>query len=157
MITSEIIEQFFPKAVQWVTKMEKAILESGHRLSLARRKDAEAIGVRQPDDVRIIALDNIPLPSDPGLSQLATETGLITDRTVGITFGHGILLKNGAVDRRLVAHELVHVMQYERFGGIEAFLKEYVQEVVFDPGYPHGPLEQEAERLADGVIKNPSQ
>jgi hypothetical protein len=49
----------------------------------------------------------------------------------------------GAVDRRLVVHELVHVMQYERFGGIETFLKEYVQEVVFDPGYPHGPLEEE--------------
>ena len=74
-----------------------------------------------------------------------------------MTFGHGILLKNGAVDRRLVVHELVHVMQYERFGGIDVFLKEYVKEVVFDPRYPHGPLEQEAERLADGVIKNPSQ
>jgi hypothetical protein len=74
-----------------------------------------------------------------------------------MTFGPGILLKNGAVVRRLVVHELVHVMQYERFGGIEAFLKEYVKEVAFDPGYPHGPLEQEAERLVDGVIKNPSQ
>jgi hypothetical protein len=137
--------------------MEKAILESGHRLSPEHRKDAEAIGVRQLDDVRIIALGKIPLPSDPGLRQLARETGLITDRTVGITFGHGILLKNGAVDRRLVAHELVHVLQSERFGGVEAFLKQYVKEVAFDPGYPNGPLEQEAERLADGVIKNPSQ
>ena len=157
MITPEIVEQFFPKAVQWVTEMEKAILQSGHRLSPEHRKVAEAIGVRQLDDVRILTFENIPLPSDPGLSQLATETGLITGRTVGMTFGHGILLKNGAVDRRLVAHELVHVMQYERFGGIEAFLKEYVREVAFDPGYPHGPLEQEPERLADGVIKNPSQ
>ena len=85
------------------------------------------------------------------------KTGLITDRTVGMIFRHGILLKNGAVDRRLVVHELAHVMQYERCGGIEAFLKEYVKEVVFDPGYPHGPLEKEAERLADGGIKNPSQ
>jgi hypothetical protein len=32
MITPEIVEQYFPKAVQWVTEMEKAILESGHRL-----------------------------------------------------------------------------------------------------------------------------
>ena len=45
-------------------------------------------------------------------------------------------------------------MQYERCGGIEAFLKEYVKEVAFDPGYPHGPLGQEAEWLADGVMKN---
>ena len=156
MITPEIVEQYFPKAVQWVTEMEKAILESGHPLSPEQRKDAEAIGVRQLDDVRIIALDKIPLPSDPGLSQLATETGLITARTVGMTFGHGILVKNGAVDRRLVVHELAHVLQYERFGGIEAFLKEYVKEVAFYPGYPHGPLEQEAERFSDCVIGNPS-
>ena len=56
MITPEIVEQYFPKAVQWVTEMEKAILESGHRLSPEHRQDAEAIGVRQLDDVRIIAL-----------------------------------------------------------------------------------------------------
>jgi hypothetical protein len=40
MITPEIIEQFFPKAVEWVTQMEKAILQSGHRLSAEHRKDA---------------------------------------------------------------------------------------------------------------------
>jgi predicted SprT family Zn-dependent metalloprotease len=45
---------------------------------------------------------------------------------------------------RLIAHELVHVRQYERVGGIEPFLKEYVKEVVFPPEYPNGPLEQEA-------------
>ena len=66
MITPEIVEQFFPKAVQCVTEMEKAILESGHRLSPEHRKDAEAIGVRPLDEVRILALNNIPLPSDPG-------------------------------------------------------------------------------------------
>ena len=55
------------------------------------------------------------------------------------------------------AAKRVHVMQYERFGGIEAFLKEYVKEVAFDPGYPHGPLEREARRLAEGTVKNPSQ
>jgi uncharacterized protein DUF4157 len=155
MITPEIVEQNFPKVVQWVIETEKAILEGGYRLSAEYRKDAEAIGVRQLDDVRILAVKKIPMPSDPGLSQLAIETGLIL-RAVGMTFGHGILLKKGAVDRRLVAHELVHVMQYERFGGIEAFLKEYVKEVVFDPGYPLGPLEKEAERLADRAVKNSS-
>lgn len=60
MITPEIVEQYFPKAVQWATEMEKAILESGHRLSPEQRKDAEAIGVLQLDEVRIISLPNIP-------------------------------------------------------------------------------------------------
>jgi hypothetical protein len=106
-------------------------------------------------DFRIFVLNSIPLPTDPGLKQLVEETELITDKTSGITFGHGIVLKNGAIDRRLVAHELVHVMQYEKFGGIEAFLKEYVKEVAFPPGYPHGPLEREAAQVADRVCQKP--
>jgi hypothetical protein len=134
--------------------MERAILESGQPLLPQNRKDAETIGVQQSKDVRILVLDGIPLPNDPGLRQLAAETELITDRTAGMTFGHGIVLKKGSIDRRLIAHELVHVMQYERFGGMKAFLKEYVKEVAFPPGYPNGPLEREADQLAELVVQN---
>ena len=155
MITPEIVEQYFPKAVQWVTEMEKAILERGQALLPQSRKDAEAIGIRRIDDVRIAVFRAIPLPNDPGLRQLAQETGLISDSTAGMTFGHGIALKNGAFDRRLIAHELSHVMQYERSGGIEAFLKDYVKEIAFPPGYPNGPLEREAELIAHSVLQNP--
>src|ERR1700751_1795224 len=135
--------------------MEKTILERGQRLPPENKKDAEAIGIRRVDDVRIAVWDRIPLPSDPGLQQLALQTGLITDRTAGMTFGHGIALKNGPYDRRLIAHELGHVMQYERLGGIEAFLGEYVKEVAFPPGYPYGPLEREADRMANLVCQVP--
>jgi hypothetical protein len=154
MITPFIVEQYFPKAVQWVAEMERAILESGQPLLPQNRKDAETIGVQQSKDVRILVLDGIPLPNDPGLRQLAAETELITDRTAGMTFGHGIVLKKGSIDRRLIAHELVHVMQSERFGGMKAFLKEYVKEVAFPPGYPNGPLEREADQLAELVVQN---
>jgi hypothetical protein len=154
MITPFIVEQYFPKAVQWVAEMERAILKSGQPLLPQNRKDAETIGVQQSKDVRILVLDGIPLPNDPGLRQLAAETELITDRTAGMTFGYGIVLKKGSIDRRLIAHELVHVMQYERFGGIKAFLKEYVKEVAFPPGHPNGPLEREADQLAELVVQN---
>ena len=155
MITPEIVEQYFPKAVQWVTKMEKAILECGQALLPQNRKDAEAIGIRRIDDVRIAVFNAMPLPYDPGLRQLAQQTGLISDSTGGMTFGHGIALKNRAYDRRIIAHELAHVMQYERFGDIEAFLKGYVKEIAFPPGYPNGPLEREAELIAHSVLQNP--
>jgi uncharacterized protein DUF4157 len=120
-------------------KMERTILKFGQPLLHQNRKDAEAIGIKRSEDVRILGLDGIPLPNDPGLRQLAAETELITVRTAGMTFGHGIVLKKASIDRGLIAHELVHVMQYERFGVIEAFLKEYVKEVAFPPGYPNGP------------------
>ena len=154
MISPEIVTQFFPIAARWVSEMEKAILESGQQLSPQSKKDAEAIGVQRTDDVRIIGLDAIPLPSDPGLRQLAVQTGLLTDSTIGMTFGHGIAIRNGSQGRGLIAHELTHVMQYERFGGIEGFLKEYIKEVVSPPGYPHGPLEREAAQMADRICRS---
>jgi hypothetical protein len=155
MITPEIVAEYFPKAVQWVSEMEEAILEHGQRLPPEYKKDAAAIGIRKIDDVRVIVLETIPLPNDPGLKQLAIQTRLITDTTIGMTFGHGIILKKDRYDRRLIAHELTHVMQYERFGGIEAFLREYVKEVAFSPGYPYGPLEREAAQMADRICQNP--
>ena len=99
MITPEVVEQYFPKAVQWVIEMEKAILECGQKLLPQNRKDAEAIGINRIDDVRIAVLSAIPLPNDPGLRQLAQQTRLISESTGGMTFGHGIVLKNGAYDR----------------------------------------------------------
>jgi hypothetical protein len=153
MVTPDIVERYIPKALQWANEMQKDILERGQRLLPENRKDAEAIGIRGIDDVRVLLLDKIPLPNDPGLQQLALGTGLITDETAGMAFGNGIVLKNGSYNRRLIAHELGHVMQYERFGGIKAFLIEYVKEVAFPPGYPNGPLEREASRIADAVIQ----
>ena len=35
-----------------------------------------------------------------------------------------------AYSRHPIAHELVHVLKYERFGGIEPYLKAYVPEIV---------------------------
>src|SRR5260370_34869097 len=106
MISPEIVTQFFPIAVHWVSEMEKAILESGQRLSPQSRKDAEAIGVQRTDDVRIFGLDAIPLPSDPGLRQLALQTGLITHRTIGMTFGHDIVIKNSSPWREHILHKI---------------------------------------------------
>jgi hypothetical protein len=148
-ITPEIVGQYFPRIVSWVARMENAILERGQPLFPINSKDAEKIGVRQIDHIRIAAQENIPLPTDDEeLCRLILKTGLITPQTVGVTFGHGVVLKNGTYDRRVIAHELVHVLQYERFGGIEPFLEAYIPEIVYPPGYPYGLLEQEAIRVA---------
>ena len=34
--------------------------------------------------------------------------------------------------------------QYERLGGFEGFLRPYLLECITPPGYPYGPMEQEA-------------
>ena len=84
-----------------------------------------------------------------GLIELFLKSGL--GAINGITCGHGIFVRPDAYSRHLITHELVHVLQYERFGGIEPYLKAYVPEIVSPPYYPNGPLEQEARRVADAV------
>jgi hypothetical protein len=39
-------------------------------------------------------------------------------------------------------HELGHTLQYERLGGFEAFLRQYLFECI-TIGYPAAPMEQE--------------
>lgn len=53
-------------------------------------------------------------------------------------------------DRRLLAHELAHVAQYERLGGFHEFLKQYLEECI-SPGYPLGDLEQEAKQAESSL------
>jgi hypothetical protein len=150
-------ERLVPDAVAWVKEMEKEILENGQVLSPARKKDAKEIGIDGVEDVRVVVRPNIPKPHHPELAALAHKTNLITERTGGMTFGHGIVLMTAYEnDRSIIAHELVHVKQYEQFGGIEPFLRAYLPEVLLPPGYPHGPMEQQAAREALRVCSLPN-
>ena len=149
MITSDDVLRNIPKAVQWVTKMEQACMKFGQQLSPQGARDAQAVGVQQIGLVRVMVLSEIPLPSDPELRQFVLQSGL--SDSIGIAAGHGIVLTDRHGDRHLIAHELGHVVQYERFGSIERFLMAYVPEVVFPPYYPNGPMEREAKRLANAV------
>lgn len=116
MITFEEVQRNLPKAVQWVTQKEQDCMEMGQPLLPQNRQDGETIGIRELAAVRVMVLNEIPLPSDPELRQLAAQSKLITPTTAGMTFGHGIVLKAGHYNRHLIAHELGHVLQYERFG-----------------------------------------
>lgn len=150
IITPEDVKRMLPKAVDWVTRMEQACANIGQPLLPQNKQDAEMIGIRDLAAIRVMVLREMPVPEDVELRQFA-EQKLITPITKGMTFGHGIVLKQDQYDRHLIAHELVHVLQYERFGGIEPFLVAYIPEVVFSPFYPYGPLELEAERVADTI------
>ena len=148
------MQQNIPKAVQWVTEIEHDCMEIGHQLSPQSKRDARTLGVEQIDLVRVMVLTEIPLPNDRDLWKFILQTAICSNR--GIAFGRGIVLKTGDYYRRLIAHKLAHVMQYERFGGIEPFLVCYIPES-FPPHYPNGPLEQEAEQLAKAVCcSNPA-
>ena len=136
-----------PLACAWVEEQERAILRAGVALTEAQTADARRIGVAQPERVRLLQVPEIPIPSHPALAMAAEATGLISPFTIGLTLRHGIFIRADSWgQRRLIAHELAHTMQYERLGSIEAFLRQYLHECI-TIGYPAAPMEQEARRI----------
>jgi len=137
-----------PAAAAWVWQRERAVLRKGVLLSAAQNADARALGVRHPERVRLHRVTAITTFEHPLLVPLAWATRFAFAQVLGLTLRYAILIQNDRWgDRELVAHELAHVAQYERFGGIAPFLSAYLRECL-DAGYPFGPLEQEAVREA---------
>jgi hypothetical protein len=151
MISPQDFERLLPKVVHWVREVEAAILLLGEPLPPEPKADAIAIGINRADDVRLIVRSQMLLPIDAELGDLATATGLINQGTAGMAFGHGIILKFGAITRKLIAHELVHVKQYETRLGIENFLREYLHEILPPSRYGEGPMVQEAVKVASRI------
>ena len=141
------LETLLPLACAWAQDQQKIILRTGVALSSTQLLDARQVGVIDPWRVRLLAVPEIAIGADPGLASAASRLGLITPNTSGLTLDHGVFLRSDRWnDRRLLVHELAHVVQYERFGSLEAFLREYLQQCN-DVGYTNAPLELEALRI----------
>jgi hypothetical protein len=142
-----------PRAARWVAAQEMAILAGGEVLTVNELADARRAGVQRPDLIRLQFVESVPMPETGFLRELGKLTGLVSAGTAGITLRYGIYIQRQfRGSRELYVHEFVHVGQYERFGSIEAFLHDYLRECL-DPGYPWGPLEQEAIQRAQQVVQ----
>jgi hypothetical protein len=115
------------------------------------RRGTRLVGVTHPENIKILAVPQIPLPEHPALRTAAQEIQLITPSTGGLTLRYGIYIQSYFLsDRRLIVHEFVHTSQYEKFGGFLPFLQQYLSECI-TVGYPDAPMEQEAIRIADQI------
>jgi len=143
-ISPEQFRQLLPLACAWAEPQEQRILKQGVGLTADQVADAEVIGVANPARVRLLRVDQIPVPEHPALRAAAEATSLISPLTAGLTLRHGIFIRSDCWgQRRLVVHELAHTAQYERLGGFQHFLEQYLWECL-TIGYPAAPLEQEA-------------
>jgi len=133
-----------PLATKWAAAVEKRILREGVPLSEQEMGDARAMGVREPQRVRLLALAQVPAPRNLTLRSAAAAIQFLTAETRGLALRYGIFVRSDCWgERALVAHELVHTAQYERLGGIRPFLRQYLHECL-TIGYPAAPMEQEA-------------
>jgi len=142
-ITSEQFETLLPLACQWAAAQERRILAQGEPLSDLELADARRIGVTAPERVRLLYVPEIPIPEHPALRAAAEETQLISPLTGGLTLRYGIFIRSDCrFHRAMIVHEFGHTAQYERFGGFEPFLRQYLFECL-TAGYPEAPMEQE--------------
>lgn len=140
-------------AVVWVRRQQTLVLRDGMALTEDQLALAHALGINAPSEVRVLAVAAVPMPMPRFLRAVAERAGWLSPHIAGMTLGHGIVLRADCCgDTRLLVHELAHVRQYERLGGIARFLRQYLRECVW-PGYPHGALELEAKAAESGVLQ----
>jgi hypothetical protein len=148
MIPKAVFKMLLPLACSWAEEQEAVILRDGVALTAPLLADAQRIGIIHPDQVRLRVVDQMPWPLHPLLRQAAETSGLLSRDTAGLTLRYGIYIRADCWgERRLVVHELAHTAQYERLGGFRPFLEQYLDECLTPPGYPFGPLEQEAKKV----------
>jgi hypothetical protein len=149
--TFDQLEEILPLAAQWATRQQQRVLCEGVPLSEKELADAKAIGVRNPERVRLLRVDVIPVPAHPMLKAAAASIHFLTAAPRGLALDKGIFIRTDYWrDRALIAHELVHTAQFQRLGGILPFLQTYIFQCS-TVGYPNAPLELEAVATAARV------
>ena len=153
-LTRSTLKLLLPLTCTWVKREESLILRTGIPLDSALIADALGIGVEFPERVRLQKVSEVP-PLHPFIRFAAQKIGLCSKLTCGMSLRYGIFIRSDYWGMRcLVVHELAHTRQYERLGGLRPFLRQYLHECLVTPGYPSGPLEQEAKRMEDEICRS---
>ncbi|HWH40236.1 MAG TPA: hypothetical protein VNU21_10390 [Usitatibacter sp.] len=133
-----------PRAIAWAEGQSTTVLAHGRALTPAQVALARSVGVGHAETVRILVVDQFPLPDDELVRAAALRIGLAKPTIAGLTLGHAVMVRRGFEnDARLLSHELRHVAQYEAAGGIPAFLGQHLRDL-HRYGYEDSPFEVDA-------------
>ena len=132
--------------LQWAVQEIKQLHINGRLrwLSDIEENIAEEAGVKYPFLIQVFEVDEMP-SAPPDLKDLADEF-LDPANAAGLTLGYTILIRKGCYSNRLMRHELRHVAQVDRVGGLRNFMSEYLSQVM-TVGYQDAPFEIEARKF----------
>ena len=148
-IDQQTFEKLLPQAYDWAKQLEEFVLGHGHPLGHTHAWDAHLAGVHDCARVRVLVVDRIPLPDDPKLAEASRRFRIITEETRCMGIGHALIVRGDSWnDRELILHNLVHVAQCERAGGLEQWVRQYLGDRTNCPNFSMGSLEEEARRIA---------
>lgn len=149
MNNQETFELLVALAYQWAKAQEEFVLAHGIPLGPQALADARRAGVRDCDRIRVLVVDRIPLPETGDLAEAAHRTRIVTPDTRCVGVGHAIMIRGEAWgDRELLVHNLVHIAQCERSGGLEQWVQQYLFDRKTSAAFTVGTLEEEARRMA---------
>ena len=152
MIEQETFDRLLSRACDWAKELEQFVLARGTPLDARYTADAQCVGVQDSSRVRVLVVDRVPLPEDEELAAAAHRTHIISGASRAITVGHAIIIRADAWgDRELVLHQLVHVAQCERNGGIDLFVRCYLLDRHSSEEFSIGAFEEEARRTARDI------
>jgi hypothetical protein len=133
-----------PWVALWAWRTERRTLRDGRPLFTSEWAAAVRVGVKHPEKVRVIAVDEVPVPGLRWMHHLAARWGFDRKHIGGLCLRYGILLRRDlAAQQVIMAHELVHTAQFERHGSMAGFLRAYLLQCLRE-GYANAPLEREA-------------
>ena len=145
----ETFEHLLPLAYDWARKLEEAALAHGHSLGPSHAWDAHLAGVKDCARIRVLVVDRIPMPEDRSLAEAARRLRIITQDTRCMGFGHALVVRGDSWnDRELILHNLVHIAQCERSGGLAQWCQEYLGDRMSCSKFTIGLLEEEARQFA---------
>jgi hypothetical protein len=145
------VKENLDAAQSYVDNFDNHGFQVGKRISQCMRERAEAVGVLEPDRIRVVVQDELPRPNDAKLLQLFEKIRI--NKAGALTLGHSIYMKpRFARSYNVLIHEFVHVTQMEAMGKIK-FIEEYgIQSLSLD--YYKVPLEAEAFTKAALITAN---
>ena len=136
----------------WARGVERRALREGRPLRQGERWLARLAGVRHAGRIRVCEVLEMPRPGLRWMQGVAARWGLSMDDTLGLSLRYGIYLRKGMGGKlETLAHECVHTAQYERLGGLWAFLERYLRECLA-VGYERAPMEREAAEQAPRLV-----
>jgi len=151
-VDRETFEHLLPLAYEWAKRQEEFVLSHGNPLGPTHAWDAHLAGVQDCARVRVLVVDRILMPEDSKLAEAARRLRIITEDTRCMGFGHALLIRGDAWnDRELILHNLVHIAQCERSGGLEKWVRLYLGDRIDCPNFTIGSLEEEARRTAQEI------
>lgn len=138
-----------------IKELNKITFKNERFLSEKEVQIARFLGIKSFVRIKIVEISKDEFRSmlNEEANDLLRKLNLVKDKTNAITFGNRIFVFKSDDMRKTIAHELVHVSQYEMFG-VEGFVQEYLNESKTTIDKKKIPLEIPAYRFGEDFKNN---